>query len=1747
MIRLRVTNQTALVRQFAGILLVTIALLSMCPGAATGQDGAVSNPDKDQIEFYREYAVIHTQCQDWPEAYAFREQLIKTGCTVSVLVTPQYFLGWVPFAQEESVAALPNLASVMRSASMQKIQVEGHDAYMLERAFEHCRRARAGLLTAGPTPSDAGETIDAPLDNAGLAGLQNFFNQYERANDSIAVLKGQPIEDWRQEAQGRDTWLKKLVGLPPGDMDGITNVDIFMLESTGASSVYDWTQQDYNAVGDNWIKSFDFWAHGAARYGKSVSFRASIFSYINKAMHVSSEPVQVKKEKDWELMKEAFLNLGYKEPFGSVAAAYTINILSLGACGACLLPIVFDNLPEGLEKEFVRTLKWNDKRAKKLGVRQSFVALMNLRPINDATDYKRAYCRVVNSGFISDKLNVPVIGTVTVDVCIGVWVSVQTVDGAPVFAHETGHIFGAPDEYAEHQGDADCAQPGFYFRGLGNPNCVATNKNSVTAIMRNSSKDNINLDRFSSAIPIHIGWTSGQARTIKFSTSPPGIPMKLPIGIKGGETFTSTKDLYLGLGYRIPKASVPNSFSLSGTTYEFEGWYEDGVRVKEGPTRDITISKTVSGYEARFEKSTAGIDVANNSLEARYGLGKAASPSANAWEPGIVLVWRSTLEDQKAGYHVQVDNGGSWEDLPSLHTDIQRAPLYCYSNVSNIKGANISPASSYRLRVVPYNRDSIRGTPSNVVPITIRPAAPATDTYGYDKYEPNNTSSTAVSRSISSGATETIAAAISYTQPQGSGFVFDDDYYVFQADSMSAIEEVEFTLDYRPGSLFKPLVLWRKMASSTWIEVKPGASRGLVFAVAGSGKYIVKVTAVRVSKDLIGAETSIGHWGEYVLVARRQISQRSHGPAICPGCTSVQRIASGGVIYPLMIEPALSHVFTSRGLLLTEVLPVPIEGVPDPGWTFESWDADMQGEENPHVFTLEPGRNAPGEAMLIANFSPLPEGTYELVYDVPSAYKSILGESKRFRGSFGDVIEVALPDGALNGFDFLGWQGPITHDDVMETEAWESSPRLKIRLTRNMWIRPFIRPRPCTGEGLEEFTFGLAIQNAQDEYRSLVFGMRPGASDSLEFGQTELPPPPVMDVMDARFMGIAGAAQGSESDIRGMKSSFTYTGRIQPGKNGDPVFIQWEEISPSMPGTFLLSIGSQVVDMRSQTEIRLPIGSVGTIRIDVSQDTCRQLPQDVIEVEVADVNSDGFPYIQGRLCVTDTQGDPILTMRPQDVLLYELRDPAQGGNRKAHLISLRPEDGCYRFEGLLLDDTPRDAAHKDRGLIAVVASQFPLGESESEYRFTIPTTLTVSDTSNGNGKPNTAYYTYHPDGWQLVSLPIMVSDPSVFSVYGADLAGGLLYGFDPDAGYQGTGEMSFGRGYWANFSTDGSQLLNGIERTLFEYRDLPGIGQSMANGWNLIGGISYEVQRASIAESPPGAIVSLFEFDQGYKAATSLKPGMGYWLKLQPDATLNVLSNNVRGSSGTSDQIVYPSLYDQLLASLPRKQSWSVTDSEGSSTMLFATDADLRDIPYESIAELPPLPPAGGFDARLAGNRVFTLDDSNMLMNVQGAFPITVEIDADAASNVQYHVERRDRSLIGLIDSRMGGSVVVQRPDEGTNHASLTIRKITSEIHNSPTASRLGAIYPNPLHLDSRGGEATISFEIGKPGLVELSVFDVLGRRVTSIARGEYTKGVYTVSWTCRNASGAILPTGCYFIEFRTAGIRQLKNIMIAK
>jgi hypothetical protein len=85
-----------------------------------------------------------------------------------------------------------------------------------------------------------------------------------------------------------------------------------------------------------------------------------------------------------------------------------------------------------------------------------------------------------------------------------------------------------------------------------------------------------------------------------------------------------------------------------------------------------------------------------------------------------------------------------------------------------------------------------------------------------------------------------------------------------------------------------------------------------------------------------------------------------------------------------------------------------------------------------------------------------------------------------------------------------------------------------------------------------------------------------------------------------------------------------------------------------------------------------------------------------------------------------------------------------------------------------------------------------------------------------------------------------------------------------------------------------------------------------------------------------------------------------------------------------------------------------------------------------------------------------------------------------------------------------------------------------------PQFTRLYAPFPNPF-----SGTSTVRFDLAHPVDLRLEIFDLSGRRVSTLANREMEPGRYSLSWDGRGDSGAPLGPGLYFVRMSGGGLRS--------
>ncbi|GEM_PF-971171 len=97
---------------------------------------------------------------------------------------------------------------------------------------------------------------------------------------------------------------------------------------------------------------------------------------------------------------------------------------------------------------------------------------------------------------------------------------------------------------------------------------------------------------------------------------------------------------------------------------------------------------------------------------------------------------------------------------------------------------------------------------------------------------------------------------------------------------------------------------------------------------------------------------------------------------------------------------------------------------------------------------------------------------------------------------------------------------------------------------------------------------------------------------------------------------------------------------------------------------------------------------------------------------------------------------------------------------------------------------------------------------------------------------------------------------------------------------------------------------------------------------------------------------------------------------------------------------------------------------------------------------------------------------------------------------------------------------------------------INSNQHQIPKSFRILNVYPNPFNPVTN-----IAFELNKPQLLTIKIYDILGKEVQVLAEKTFGIGVHKSSFEATNR-----PSGIYFIEIKSAiGQREVKTAVLIK
>lgn len=143
---------------------------------------------------------------------------------------------------------------------------------------------------------------------------------------------------------------------------------------------------------------------------------------------------------------------------------------------------------------------------------------------------------------------------------------------------------------------------------------------------------------------------------------------------------------------------------------------------------------------------------------------------------------------------------------------------------------------------------------------------------------------------------------------------------------------------------------------------------------------------------------------------------------------------------------------------------------------------------------------------------------------------------------------------------------------------------------------------------------------------------------------------------------------------------------------------------------------------------------------------------------------------------------------------------------------------------------------------------------------------------------------YIGSGWNLLSLPVKIGNTPISMAFPTAVSDAFLF----ENEYIHRDTIDNGLGFWLKFDSAETFILTGEAI----YKDTVNV----RGGWNMIGSPSLPILKSFVTTEPEGIIESdYFYFDakSGYQAADTLKPGFGYWVKVNQGGSIILSSMDI--------------------------------------------------------------------------------------------------------------------------------------------------------------------------------------------------------------------------------------------------------------
>ncbi|MCK5832505.1 T9SS type A sorting domain-containing protein [bacterium] len=384
-------------------------------------------------------------------------------------------------------------------------------------------------------------------------------------------------------------------------------------------------------------------------------------------------------------------------------------------------------------------------------------------------------------------------------------------------------------------------------------------------------------------------------------------------------------------------------------------------------------------------------------------------------------------------------------------------------------------------------------------------------------------------------------------------------------------------------------------------------------------------------------------------------------------------------------------------------------------------------------------------------------------------------------------------------------------------------------------------------------------------------------------------------------------------------------------------------------------------------------------------------------------------------------------------------------------------------------------------------------------------------------------------GWNLISVPVAPVDPSIEAVFPMVNPADIWEYTGGTPPYVHPAIVHPGRAYMVLYTP-------GPEDPDPCYFTVPGIPITeytvdLIKGWNTIGSV-YDFGGVSFLDpddTPDGScepIVYYLDPAAGsYAFSDVIVAGMGYWNLVDPPAPFLTCELTVSAS------------YARGAKALPGFEG----EPEWTTTMNFAGDA-VREITIGGHAEataeyergldipIPPALPGATFDVYIEGTKY-----GRLIKDIRNSDGWTIVVNSQTPVEFTWTGNAPEGLILeGMgqeIDLNVDGRAIL---DPGTYTAKRRV-----EV---PSDYALKGAAPNPFNA-----ACGITFDIPSDSKVTLEVFDMMGRKISTVADGDFAPGTHRVIWNGNDDYDREVSSGVYFYRMNAGDFKASGRMVLIR